>query len=315
MMGYGTERGGDQDDDRGVPGESAASRCWRRTPVALGLAAVLALASCAAVPGGGNSSEATGPSESAAVQSTEAAGATESGDVTGSVAASPTPTASGAPGDGEGAEDGDGSTQTHSTEGGHFRWTLPADWTISEELAGPDTTEAYGVKNERWVFQNPEGTAVFSANTGVGPTDGDGAKPDVVEVVDAERLRGLPADPEYGEEDTWYRAAILRDNGLRGDEGFFDGEEYRLAVQVVGVPQDVDPEAPGDDYWSGWTFVLPAAPGTGQGTASFLQGRIAQSDAEAITGREGKDALRAVLETEEYSELRDVATSLQVTAP
>ena len=103
----------------------------------------------------------------------------------------------------------------------------------------------------------PDKTAIFSADTGVGPTDSDGAKPGVVEVVDVEQLQGIPFDPGYGDEDTWFRAVILQDNGMMGDQGFFDGEEYRLAVEVVGVPEGVDPASSGDDFWSGWTYVLP----------------------------------------------------------
>jgi hypothetical protein len=280
------------------------------------VAAALALTSCAGSSGGGTTEDTTSPAASASA--TETTEATESAETTGTAEASATvtdtPTASGAPGDGEGTTGGE-ATQTHSTEGGHFQWTLPADWTVSEELAGPDTTDAYGVKNERWVFQNPDKTAIFSADTGVGPTDSDGAKPDVVEVVDVEQLQGIPFDSGYGDEDTWFRAVILKDNGMMDDQGFFDGEEYRLAVEVVGVPEGVDPASSGNDFWSGWTYVLPPAQGMNEGTASFLHGHITQSDAEAITGQDGEAALRAVLDSEEYRELKDVATSLEITAP
>ncbi len=309
---------------RGAGGEPDDRGPRRRWPAVLGLgvAAALALTSCAGSPGGGTTEDAPSPAASA----TETAPVTQSAETTepaeetagttpASATASGTPTAIGAPGDGEGTAGGEGATQTHSTEGGYFQWTLPADWTVREELAGPDTTDAYGVKNERWVFQNPEKTALFSADTGVGPTDNDGAKPDIVEVVDAQQLEGLPVDPGYGDEDVWFRAAILKENGASGDQPFFEGEDYRLAVQVVGVPEGVDPESAGDDYWSGWTYVLPPAEGMQEGTASFLQGHITQSDAEAITGETGEAALRAVLDAEEYQELRGVATSLEVTAP
>jgi hypothetical protein len=288
-------------------------RCRRPTVLGLAVTAALALTSCAGSPGGGTTEDTTSPASSetgpATAPATEAATATESAE------ASTTATATGAPGDGEDTTGGVSATQTHSTEGGYYQWSLPADWTISEELAGPDTTDAYGVKNERWVFQNPDMTAVFSADTGVGPTDDDGAKPDVIEVVDAQQLEGLPSDPGYGEEDTWFRAVILQENGASGDQPFFDGEDYRLAVQVVGVPEGVDPESTGEDYWSGWTYVLPPAEGVQEGTASFLHGHITQSDAEAITGETGGDALRAILDSEEYRELKDVATSMEVTAP
>lgn len=288
---------------------SGPRRGW---PVVLGVVAALALTSCTGSPGGGTTEEATSPVASA----TETGQATETGRATESAEASPTesgtPTASGAPGDG--TTGGDGATQTHSTEGGYFQWTLPAGWTIGEELAGPDTTDAYGVKNERWVFQNPERTAIFTADTGIGPTDNDGAKADVVEVVETQPLDGLPDGTGEGGQ-AWYRAAILKDNGLAGDQGFFDGEDYRLAVQVVTVSPGTDPEAAGEDFHNSWYYMLPAAEGVAQGTASFLQGHITQSDAEAITGNQGEAALRSVLDTEEYAELKDVATSLEVTAP
>jgi hypothetical protein len=53
----------------------------------------------------------------------------------------------------------------------------------------------------------------------------------------------------------------------------------------------------------------------GERTAAFLRGHITQSDAEAITGKKGEAALRSVLDTEEYAQLKDVTTSLEVTAP
>ena len=207
----------------------------------------------------------------------------------------------------------DGPTQTHSTEGDHFQWTLPASWTVSEELVGPDTTDEYGVENERAVFQNHDEKALFTADTGQGPTDNDGAKPEVVEVLEAEKLEGVPEDASTGGE-VYYRAAILEDTGQLGDQGFFEGEDHRLAVQVVNVPEGTDP-ASTEDYWDAWSYVLPAAEGFDQGTGAMLQGHITESDAEALTGDEGEDALRAVVETGQYDELRLVATSMEVTAP
>lgn len=214
---------------------------------------------------------------------------------------------------GSGGTGFDGPTQTHRTEGGHFQWTLPASWTVSEESVGPDTTDEFGVTNERAVFQNHDESVLFTADTGQGPTDSDGVKPDVVEVLDTERLEDVPEDAST-EGDVYYRAAILEDNGQLGGQGFFEGEEHRLAVQVVTVPEGTDPASTGD-YWDSWRYVLPAAEGFDQGTGAMLQGHITESDAEELTGEEGEDALRAVVETGQYDELRLVATSLEVTAP
>lgn len=207
----------------------------------------------------------------------------------------------------------DGPTQTHTTEGGHYQWTLPASWTVAEELAGPDTTDEYGVKNERVVFQNHDEKALFTADTGQGPTDNDGVKPDVVEVLETEKLEDIPEDGNT-EGDVYYRAALLEDNGQLGDQGFFEGDEHRLAVQVVTVPEGTDP-ASTEDYWDAWSYVLPAAEGFDQGTGAMVQGHITESDAEALTGKEGEEALRAAAETGQYDELRLVATSLEVTEP
>lgn len=216
---------------------------------------------------------------------------------------------------GSGGTGFDGPTQEHSTAGGHYQWTLPASWTVSEELAGPDTTDEYGVENERWVFENHDETALFTADTGQGPFDNDGAKPEVVEVLETEKLKDIPEDANTGG-DVYYRAAILEDNGALGTgNSFFGGEDHRLQVQVVNVPEGTDPAATDEEFWDAWTYVLPAAEGHDQGTGATMQGHITESDAEALTGKEGEDALRAAAETGQYDELRLVATSLEVTAP
>lgn len=286
----------------------------KRLPAALGLglAGALALSACAASPeASANETETTGTVTASATASAPAAPSetTTSPASTESASSEPAPEES----EEAGGTGFDGPTQTHSTEGDHFQWTLPASWTITEEPAGPDTTEEYGVKNERWVFQNHDEKALFTADTGQGPTDGDGAKPEVVEVLETEKLQDIPEDAST-EGDVYYRAAILEDNGQAGDQGYFEGEDYRLAVQVTTVPEGTDP-ASEQDYWEAWTYVLPAAEGTEQGTGTTLQGHITQSDAEELTGEEGQDALRAVVETGQYQELRLVASSLEVTAP
>lgn len=299
-------------------GQAGHRRRRQKLPAALGLglAGALALSACAGSPEASATDSATVDGSATVTESATASEASAPSETATSTATSePESEESNESEESEpaGGTDMDGPTQTHSTEGDHFQWTLPASWTVTEELAGPDTSDEYGVENERWVFQNHDEKALFTADTGQGPMDGDGVKPDVVEVLETEELEDIPVDPS-NDGDVHYRAAILEDNGQGGEQGFFEGEDYRLAVQVTTVPEGTDPEST-EEFWDAWTYVLPPAEGTEQGTAATLQGHITQADAEELTGEEGEDALRAVVETGQYQELRLVATSMEVTAP
>lgn len=277
-----------------------------------GLIAALVLTGCGMGGGSDPSETAESPAPTETVsESTGSSGpasATASASATESASASSTETAP-----------REGSAGEHFTnESGTFAWTVPTGWTAEQTEYDEEPVEYQGTPYEVVDFQGPDEVITFSATTGVGATDNDGPKPDVVEVIDTQELPEVPVvdgDSGFGTGAVWYRATLLQENDMMGGEGFFEGDEFSLSVQVVNVPADTEPEATDESHWSAWTYVQPPAEGYIEGTGSFLGGQIDQSTAEELTGREGEEAMRAVLETEEYGQLRDLATSMQVTAP
>lgn len=292
----------------------------RRRPAALGLAflglaVALTLAACG---NGGDPEEPPSPPSPGAETATETATPTPTetagGMPTATETASPSPTGS------ETATDPDGpaATAAYTSESGYFTWTFPDIWTASQEEYHEDLLDYLGVPYEEVLFHDPEQTVEFWATTGVGPTDNDGPKPDVVEVLDTEELTDVPVNEgenAYGTGPVCYRAALLQSNDAVEDSGNFDGDEFLLTVHVVNVPEGEDPEATDESFWSAWFYELPPVEGFDQGSANFLRGSISQDTAEQLTGLEGEEAMRAVLDTQEYAALRDVATSMSVTEP
>ncbi len=224
--------------------------------------------------------------------------------------ASPSPTGEASPGPTETA------SETYTTESGLFTWTLPPGWTASRQDYDEDLLDWQGVPYEEVLFQGPEGVE-FHAITGMGPTSNDGPKPEVVEVLEAQELPHVPVSEAEGVRGTgpvWYRAALYRAGADLPDPQAFDGAEFILSVHVVNIDEDLDPEATDQSYWSSWFYREPAAEGFEAGAASSLYGSITQATAEELTGLAGEEAMRAVLETEEYAQLRELATSVEVGA-
>ncbi|MEW1979792.1 hypothetical protein AB0333_02530 [Citricoccus sp. NPDC079358] len=283
--------------------------------VGLGLSAGLVLSACGTGDGPAESPAATTDPNSSPVETvTETASprdtATASATVTETASAAPTASGSG--------EQATGLPQTYTSESGAFTWRFPETWSASQEDYNEDLLDYLGVPYEVVLFQNPEGTVEYRTTTGVGPTDNDGPKLDVVEVLEAEELPDVPVNesPESaGSGTVWYRASLYRASEDWLDPQSFEGGEFLLSVQVVNVAEDLDPEASDDSYWSSWFYEQPPAEGFEAGAAAILSGSVTQDTAEEVTGLEGEEAMRAFLETEEYGQLRSVATSMEVTAP
>ncbi|NUL49384.1 hypothetical protein F7P69_29930 [Cellulosimicrobium funkei] len=281
-----------------------AARRRRPAAAALGLGVGLVLTGC----GSGTGAD---PSETAET-STPVETVTQSPRPTAS--ATVTETASATPSEGE---DPAGATQTYTSEAGHFSWTFPETWSVSQEDYSEEFLDYLGVPHEVVLFQDPEMLVEYRAITGVGPTDNDGAKPEVVEVLEAEELPDVPVsqtEGAVGSGPVWYRASIYRFNEHVQNPDFEDGE-LLLAVQVVNIDEGLDPEATDDSFWSSWFYEQPPVDGGAEGTATFLSGSVTQDSAEEVTGLEGEEAMRAFLETEEYGQLRSVATSVEVSTP
>ncbi|MGM7667579.1 hypothetical protein [Microbacterium sp. A93] len=286
----------------------------RRRPVtaALGLGLALALAGC----GTGNGAD---PSETAGSSTpvetvTQAPSPTATATVTQTASATPSGSGSG----GAGGETPAGATETYTTESGAFTWTFPQTWTASQEEYSEDSLDFVGEPYEVTLFHHPDLGVEYRATTGMGATDNDGPKPEVVAVLDTEELPEVPVSEgadAVGSGPVWYRATLLKATEEIGDLGSFEGGEFLLTVQVVNVSEDRDPEDTGDAFWSSWFYEQPPAEGHDYGAAAILSGRVTQEAAQEATGLDGEEALRAFLETEEYAQLRDVATSMEVTAP
>ncbi|XKH53857.1 hypothetical protein LG284_02125 [Citricoccus nitrophenolicus] len=166
-----------------------------------------------------------------------------------------------------------GPTQTYTTESGTFTWTFPETWTASQEDYNEENLDYLGVPYEEVLFQDAEQAVEFRATTGIGPTDNDGPKPDVVGVLEAEELPEIPVNEgenATGSGPVWYRAALLQANEDIQDSGRFDGQEFLLSVQVVNMPEDVDPEGTDESFWSAWFYEQPPAEGFEHGAATFL---------------------------------------------
>lgn len=287
-----------------------AVRRRRLASAALGLSVGLVLTGCGAGAGDDPSETAGTPSDPA-----ETVTETASPSATASSSATVTETAPATPGEGE---DQPGATQTYTTESGAFTWTFPETWSASQEDYSEELLDYQGVPYEEVLFQDAEGILEYRTATGVGPTDNDGPKPDVVEVLEAEELPEIPvseAEGAIGSGPVWYRATLYQASEDWPDPESFEGGEFLLNVQVVNIDEGLDPEAIDESYWTSWFYEQPPAEGFDHGAATFLSGSVTQETAEELTGLEGEEAMRALLETEEYEQLRSVATSMEVNSP
>lgn len=293
-----------------TPRADLPARRRRQAVATLGLGVGLVLTGC----GSGTGAD---PSETAG---TSAPVETVTQTPSPTASATVTETASAAP-SGSGGSDEEtpaGGTETYTTESGTFSWTFPETWTASQEEYSEDSLDYVGEPYEVVLFQHPELGMEYRTTTGVGPTDNDGPKPEVVEVLQAEELPDIPvnaSEQAVGSGPVWYRAALYRAAEDNPDPESFKGGEFLLTVQVVNIDEDLDPEATDDSFWSSWFYDQPPAEGHTEGAAAFLYGSVTQASAEEVTGLEGEEALRAFLDTEEYAQLRDLATSMQVETP
>ncbi|GAA1122672.1 hypothetical protein [Citricoccus alkalitolerans] len=283
--------------------------------VGFGLGAAVVLSACGTGDVPAESSLATSdpssiPVETVSEAATPRATATASVTVTETASASPTASTSG--------EQATGLTQSYTSESGIFTWSFPETWSASQEDYSEEFLDYLGVPYEVVLFRNPVGTLEYRTTTGVGPTDNDGPKPDVMEVLETEELMDIPGNesPDApGSGPVWYRASLYQASEDWPDPQSFEGGQFLLSVQVVNVAEDLDPEATDDSFWSSWFYAQPSADGHAEGTTTFLSGSVTQDTAEEVTGLEGEEAMRAFLETEEYDQLRSVATSMEVEVP
>ena len=155
-----------------------------------------------------------------------------------------------------------------------------------------------------------EGTPLTAqATLGVGPTDGDGPKPEIVDVLDTAQIDGVPTSS--ADSSVWYRA-ILVEAGEHATP-LPDGDEKRILISVVELEKDVAPDTTGEDAWSGWTY--PLGDPESQFGANFIRSMLTMEQAEMLTGKTGEEALRAVIQHDQYQQLKTLLTSMEVQEP
>lgn len=156
-------------------------------------------------------------------------------------------------------------------------------------------------------FQNADRTITFKAEVGNGTRKHDRAWPYTYEVIDSERMPNAP-QPEFEYQEVWYQAALVSPSDL-------SGSEWEMWVRVAEVPGGDPLGKEGEEYATSWGYHTPAVDGYEREALHLLHAYISQDDAERITGLEGEEAVRGLLETEEYSGLKELATSMVVEIP
>lgn len=309
-MGTSTTRTVTAQTGQGTGGTSHhRTRRVRTTVLGVGASALLALTACG---GPADEAEAT-PTQTqtqtatATETATSTATATATETATSTATATATETSEASPSDGESAPGGEGTVFT--AENGVFSWTLPIGWEATTVESNDDFVDFTGYSYEQIRIAG-EGTPLTAqATLGVGPTDGDGAKPQIVEVLDTAEIEGVPTSSE--DSSVWYRA-ILVEPGEQGNP-LPSGDEMEIHIDVVELEKGVAPESTGEDAWSGWTYPV----GDPESTigANFIGSTLTIEQAEMLTGETGEEALRAVIEHDQYQQLKTLLTSMEVQEP
>ena len=303
-----------------APGSRRAIRA-RQTVLGLSAAAVLVLTACT---GGGDPDPSDTPTASVSSSASESASPTPS--VSESASASATPSASESPSESvepsqstepsesataepsESASEPGAGGETYVSEGGVFSWTLPTGWSAVSSDYSEESMDYAGYPYETLKFSSETNPIEAGATLGVGPTDGDGPKPGIVELLDSEELpelrRGMNTDS------VWYRAYMVEPSSDM--PGLTPDDEIAIMIQLVSVPEGVDPLAEDEDVWSAWNYSVQDPEMEGVVAANFISSSVSLSQAEELTGQSGEAALRAMIETDEYQQVRDLLNSMEV---
>lgn len=209
---------------------------------------------------------------------------------------------------------------------GHLTFEVPQSWHAEfEDLTAalksdPTVPEFNGQPAQRAVITNPDETVQVDVFTNMPWPDLVAVDVDERELLHAEPLDiGYePAEDGYG---MWVRAVIgenpeftgkLPTFGMYNDR--FEGERYVLVVAPYFAKAELGPP---DEIHGGMTaFRFPFSEDTAGAwsdeSITIAAGTIKQSSAEELTDAEGLDAMREVVETEEYEQLLEVMRSFRV---
>ena len=217
-------------------------------------------------------------------------------------------------------------TTTVELGDGHLTFEIPETWDAEFEdltaaLEADDTAPDFnGRSAQRAVITSPDETARVDVFTNIPWPDIVAVDTDEVQLLHAEPLdMGYePADDGYG---LWLRA-IIGENPEYTDgrptygayDERFEDERYLLVVAPYFAEDDVGPP---DELHGGvaafrFPFSNVIAGERSDESTTIAAGTIRQSVAEELTGEEGLDAMRAVVDTEEYAELIDIVQSFRV---
>lgn len=200
-----------------------------------------------------------------------------------------------------------GEPPRYETEDGIFSWTLPSGWTVSTIEKDPGWIEEMGMPAENIRFQNTARNITFRAEVGNGNRKHDRAWPHTFEVIDSEHMPNAP-QPATEYQEVWYQAALVSPS-----DG--SGSEWEMWVRVAETPGGDPLGKEGEEYATSWGYYTPAVDGYEVEALHLLHAYISQEDAERITGLEGENAVRGLLQTEEYIGLKELATSMVVEIP
>ncbi|GAA2033353.1 hypothetical protein GCM10009720_12290 [Yaniella flava] len=208
---------------------------------------------------------------------------------------------------------------------GYLTFDIPEPWdtqiedmtqTIIEEGSAP---EFNGHTAHQAIITNPEETVTLDVFANIPWPDVVALDPDETELLHAEPL-DIGYDNAEGD-DLWLRAVIAENPALgdaRPSFGLFDGrfedEQYILVVAPYAAKADLgDPKTVDGGMTA---FITPFSESTAGSwwdeIITIAAGTINQSAAEELTGLEGLEAMQALVETEEYSQLLDWVSSFRV---
>ena len=216
-------------------------------------------------------------------------------------------------------------TTTIELGDGHLTFDIPEAWDAEFEdltaaLEADDAAPAFnGHSAQRAVITSPDETARVDVFTNL-------PWPDIV-AVDTDEVQLLHAEPlDMGYEPPMTGmasgCAVIGENPEftdgRPTQGAYDerfeGERYLLVVAPYFAAEDVGP--PDEPHGGITAFRFPfSAATTGvqpEESITIAAGTIRQSVAEELTGEEGLDAMRAVVNTEEYADLIEIVQSFRV---
>lgn len=209
---------------------------------------------------------------------------------------------------------------------GHLTFDIPETWNAEFEdftavfEADESIPEFNGRSAQRAEISNPDQTVHLDVFTNIPWPDVVAVDADEVVLLHAEPL-DMGVEPEQDGYGIWLRAVIAENperTNPRPTVGVYDGRFENDRYLLVVAPYLATAEhGPPDELGGGQkSFRFPFSQETAgawwEESITIAAGTISQRAAEELTGAKGLDAMRQVVDTEEYAELVDVIQSFRV---